>query len=49
VVETIREGHVGVRDHEILAAALLHDTMEDTDITYYDLERNFGHRVAEIV
>lgn len=36
-------------DQEMLAAAVLHDTIEDTDVTYDDLEREFGHRVAELV
>lgn len=40
---------VGIRDVEVLAAALLHDTLEDTGITYEDLQRDFGSRVAEIV
>lgn len=30
-------------------AALLHDTLEDTDITYDELKREFGARVADIV
>jgi len=36
-------------DEEILAAALLHDTIEDTDTTYEELKENFGHRVADLV
>ena len=36
-------------DQEMLAAAVLHDTIEDTTVTYDDLEREFGHRVAELV
>lgn len=36
-------------DKEILAAAVLHDVIEDTDATYEDLERDFSKRVADIV
>lgn len=36
-------------DPEILAAALLHDTIEDTDTTYEELVQIFGKRVADLV
>lgn len=36
-------------DQEILAAALLHDVIEDTDITAEDIQREFGARVTELV
>lgn len=36
-------------DHEVLAAAVLHDTVEDTPCTYEDLCREFGKRVADLV
>lgn len=36
-------------DEEILAAALLHDTIEDTGVTYEDLKQEFGTRVADLV
>lgn len=39
----------GFCDEEILAAALLHDTLEDTTADYDDLHRHFGRRVADIV
>ena len=39
----------GVSDIEVLAAALLHDTIEDTDTTGEELEREFGGRIATIV
>ncbi len=36
-------------DAELLAAAVLHDTIEDTDTGYEDLLREFGERVARLV
>ncbi len=36
-------------DQELLAAAALHDTIEDTDVTANDLRAEFGNRVASIV
>lgn len=36
----------GIDDPDILAAALLHDTIEDTTTDYDDLEEEFGPRVA---
>jgi (p)ppGpp synthase/HD superfamily hydrolase len=39
----------GVTDRAVLGAALLHDTVEDTEATLDDLEREFGPWVAELV
>lgn len=36
-------------DEEILAAAVLHDVIEDTDTSYDTLKLEFGKRVADIV
>ena len=36
-------------DQELLAAACLHDVLEDTDVTYDELKEEFGKRVADIV
>jgi len=36
-------------DKDILAAALLHDTMEDCEVTYEDINSEFGKRVADMV
>jgi (p)ppGpp synthase/HD superfamily hydrolase len=36
-------------DQEILAAAVLHDTVEDTDVTINDIRKEFGDRVADMV
>jgi len=39
----------GVEDVDVLAAAILHDTIEDTNTTEAELEREFGPEVASIV
>ena len=39
----------GVHDPAVLTAALLHDTIEDTDTTAEELRAQFGPRVAGIV
>ena len=36
-------------DQELLAAAALHDTVEDTDVTVEDIRREFGDRIAGLV
>ena len=36
-------------DQELLAAAVLHDTVEDTPVTLKDIESEFGPRVASLV
>ncbi len=36
-------------DQELLAAAALHDVVEDTDVTIEDLRREFGDRIARLV
>jgi GTP diphosphokinase / guanosine-3',5'-bis(diphosphate) 3'-diphosphatase len=43
----VNEG--GVTDVEVLCAALLHDTVEDTDTTHEELANAFGSRIARIV
>ncbi len=37
------------RDQELLAAAALHDTVEDTDVTIEQIRAEFGDRVAALV
>lgn len=39
----------GVTDPVVIAAALLHDTIEDTETTAEELEREFGRRIRDIV
>ena len=36
-------------DQELLAAAALHDTVEDTDVTVEQIRAEFGERIAELV
>lgn len=42
----VEEIGLGVRS---TICALLHDTVEDTDVTLEDVEREFGHEIARIV
>jgi len=39
----------GIQDPEVLAAALLHDTIEDTETCYEELRGQFGERIADVV
>ena len=41
------EGHI--TDTDVICAALLHDTVEDTDTTAEELEREFGATISRIV
>lgn len=36
-------------DPEVISAAILHDVIEDTEVTYEILEEEFGKRVADLV
>ncbi len=36
----------GVRDPEMLTAAVLHDTLEDTNTDFDDLEERYGRKIA---
>ena len=42
-------GEGGITDLEVLAAALLHDTIEDTATTLEELRAQFGERIAGMV
>jgi (p)ppGpp synthase/HD superfamily hydrolase len=46
VVKILREV---TNDSEVIAAAYLHDTVEDTNTTYEELVKYFGSRVADLV
>lgn len=39
----------GITDPIVLAAALLHDTLEDTETTYEELRGQFGDEIADVV
>lgn len=43
----VNEG--GVTDHVVLCAAILHDTIEDTETTYEELVVAFGREIADVV
>lgn len=40
---------VGITDNKVICAALLHDTLEDTDATYAELKAHFGKKISRIV
>ncbi|MGH8473384.1 MAG: HD domain-containing protein, partial [Gammaproteobacteria bacterium] len=46
---TVLCNEAGISDALVITAALLHDTLEDTDTTLGDLKREFGTQVAQIV
>jgi guanosine-3',5'-bis(diphosphate) 3'-pyrophosphohydrolase len=46
---TVLANDGGVADVEVLQAAVLHDTIEDTETTFDELVARFGARVAGIV
>lgn len=43
----IQEGNVF--EPVVILAAILHDTVEDTDTTFAEIEKEFGHRVCQVV
>ncbi len=48
-VVTLLSAEFGVRDADALAAAALHDTIEDTTTDHDDLSERFGQTVADYV
>jgi len=45
----IRLEKMGIKDKDILCAGWLHDTIEDTDTAFDDIDKKFGKNVANIV
>lgn len=39
----------GVKNADVLMAAILHDTVEDTDTTFEEIEEHFGKTIRDIV
>jgi (p)ppGpp synthase/HD superfamily hydrolase len=48
-IAVAEELHEQLSSDEVLAAALLHDVVEDSDLEIEDVREHFGERVAEIV
>ncbi|KAH9488959.1 Guanosine-3',5'-bis(diphosphate) 3'-pyrophosphohydrolase MESH1 [Bulinus truncatus] len=48
-VAYILTNEAGVSDVSVIQAALLHDTIEDTDTSFYELQAEFGEDVASLV
>jgi (p)ppGpp synthase/HD superfamily hydrolase len=49
LLQVVRAVMIYSMDTELWMAAVLHDTIEDTDTTYDELVDNFGSRVADLV
>ncbi|HET8731040.1 MAG TPA: HD domain-containing protein [Moraxellaceae bacterium] len=43
----VNEG--GIEDAVVICAALLHDTVEDTETTFREIEDHFGQAIADVV
>ena len=48
-VANILLNEAGITDESVLIAALLHDTVEDTDTSFEELEQQFGKTIRDIV
>lgn len=48
-LEVLGIASILTNDEDILCAAVLHDTVEDTDCTKEEIEKNFNKRIAELV
>jgi uncharacterized protein (TIGR02172 family) len=48
-IEAVAVTATMTKDQDLLAAAALHDVVEDTDITTEEIEREFGKKIADLV
>jgi Guanosine polyphosphate pyrophosphohydrolases/synthetases len=48
-VAEILTDEANVRDVEVIQAAILHDTVEDTDTSFDEIEAEFGVNVCQLV
>lgn len=48
-VANVLASEAGINDETILIAALLHDTVEDTETTFEELQEHFGVDVGQLV
>lgn len=42
-------GEIDIKDPDIIAAALLHDSIEDTELSIEEVQNEFGNQVAELI
>lgn len=49
VAEYVREFKKSHNQDELIAAAFLHDILEDTETDYFEIKENFGELIASIV
>ncbi|MEI8174377.1 MAG: HD domain-containing protein [bacterium] len=48
-VLSVLQDEFHIDDEELLVAAILHDTLEDTETTYAELEKMFSKTIADLV
>ena len=49
LISNLLNTQAAVTDTEVIMAAILHDTVEDTDTSFEDVEAEFGKAVRDIV
>uniref|UniRef100_A0A2M4CTZ5 Guanosine-3',5'-bis(diphosphate) 3'-pyrophosphohydrolase MESH1 n=1 Tax=Anopheles darlingi TaxID=43151 RepID=A0A2M4CTZ5_ANODA len=48
-VANILSSEGGINDFDVLSAAILHDTVEDTETTFEEIEKHFGPTIRSLV